>query len=237
MQGASNIATVEHALLVRNDRKDLFRFLADQFGVPSRRLAIQPRPRHLLAAPLHLRRVHAHMFGRLDIQPALLVRAMIDPNVEPRPGEVLVGEMLPRLPDFTKLHLRCRHVARGEPFVLPLDRRLLGKPLGCHCSRRHQKMRMKISLVRRPMRRMNGEIDRRPVAVGEPLREFSAKLQSLFGIQLVRQRDLEFARDARVLALVGLLGRVPQGRTILRPFPLPSIAESRSRRVQRPRAA
>ena len=34
----------------------------------------------------------------------------------------------------------------------------------------------------------------------------------------MRQRDLEFPRDARVLAALRLLGRVPQRRTILRPF-------------------
>ena len=75
-----------------------------------------------------------------------------------------------------------------------------------------------VANVGRPMRRMDRKIHRRPVAVGQILREGPRQLQSLFGRKLVRQGDLEFARDARVLALVRLLGRVPQGRTILRPF-------------------
>ena len=38
-------------------------------------------------------------------------------------------------------------IVRREPFVLPLDRRLVAKPLGIHFPRRHHQMRVKIPAV------------------------------------------------------------------------------------------
>ena len=135
------------------------------------------RPRHLLTAPLHLRGVNAHMLGRLDLQPALHMRAMIDLNLQPGARQMLVGGLLPRLPDFNELNLRQRQIIRRKPFVLPLDRRLVAKPLGIHRPRRHHQMRVKIAAVSRidrvAMRGMDGEIHRRPVPIRQPLRELS----------------------------------------------------------------
>ena len=87
---------------------------------------IEPRPPHRLAAPLHLRRMHAHMLGRLDFETALLMRAMIDADVETRPGEMRVGDLLPRLADLPKLELRAGQVVCRKPLVLALDERFLG---------------------------------------------------------------------------------------------------------------
>ena len=68
------------------------------------------------------------------------------------------------------------------------------------------------------MRRMDGEIHRRPVPIRQTLRELSRQLQALLGGQFMRQRDLEFAGHPRVLAIFGILGCVPQSRTIQSPF-------------------
>ena len=146
------------------------------------------------------------------------MRAMIDPNVQARLGQFLVGDLLPRLPDIAKLHLRSRQVLRQKPFVLALDPRLVGEPLRPDCPHRHHQMRMVIANVRFAMRRMDREIHRRAIAIGQPLRELPRRLQPLLGIQLVRQRDLEFPRDASVLAIFSLLRRIPQGRTIQSPL-------------------
>ena len=68
------------------------------------------------------------------------------------------------------------------------------------------------------MRGVDGKIHRRPVPIRQTLREFSRELQTLFGVQLMRQRDLEFAGDPRILAIFALLGGIPQSRTIQSPF-------------------
>ena len=154
-------------------RQNLFRLFPDQFGVAPRRLAVEPGPRHVLTAPLHLRGVNAHMLGRLDLQPALHMRAMIDLNLQPGARQMLVGGLLPRLADFHELHLRQRQIIRRKPFVLPLDRRLVAKPLGIHRPRRHHQMRVKIAAIDLAMRGMDREIHRRPVPIRQPLRELS----------------------------------------------------------------
>ena len=106
MQRPRDVAPIEHALLAGDDRQNLFRLFPDQFGVALCRLAVQTRPRHLLTAPLHLRGVNAHMLCRLDLQPPLHMRAMIDLNLQPGPRQMLVGGLLPRLADFNELNLR-----------------------------------------------------------------------------------------------------------------------------------
>ena len=150
MQRARHVAPVEHALFAGNQRQNLFRLLPDQLGVALRRLGVEPRPRHVEAAPLHLRGVHAHMLGRLDLQPALLMRAMVDPHVQPRPRQLRVGGLLPRLTNLAKLNLRTRLAARGKPFVLTLDQRLVAKPLGLDRANRHHHMRMMVTNVVSP---------------------------------------------------------------------------------------
>ena len=70
------------------------------------------------------------------------------------------------------------------------------------------------------MRRMDGEIHRRPVLVRQTLRKLAGQFQPLRGGQFMRQGDLEFPRDAGVLPILRSLGRVPQGRTIQSPFRL-----------------
>ena len=148
-------------------------FFPDQLGVAPRRLAVQPGPRHFLTAPLHLRGVNAHMLGRLDLQPALHMRAMIDLNFQPGARQMLIGGLLPRLADFNELNLRQRQIIRRQPFVLPLDRRLVAKPFGIHRPRRHHQMRVKIPTVSLAMRGMDGEIDRRPVPIRQTLCKLS----------------------------------------------------------------
>ena len=106
MQRPRNVAPIEHALLAGDDRQNLFRLFPDQFRVAPRRLAVQTRPRNVPTAPLHLRGVNAHMLGRLDLQPALQMRAMIDLNFQPGPRQMLIRGLLPRLPDFHELNLR-----------------------------------------------------------------------------------------------------------------------------------
>ncbi|SOC89940.1 hypothetical protein SAMN05421890_4933 [Ensifer adhaerens] len=82
MQGARDIVPIKHALFAGDDCQNLFRLLPDQVGVALRRILIQPCPRDVKTAPLHLRRMNASMFGRLNLQSALGMTTMIDANIE-----------------------------------------------------------------------------------------------------------------------------------------------------------
>ena len=220
MQRPRHVAPVEHALFAGQDRKHLFGLFADQLGVAPRALRIKPPLRNLLAAPLHLRGVNAHMQRRLDLKPALGVRAAVNFLVQFGAGKMHIGDLLPGLPDFDKLNLRQRQALPRKPFVLALQIRLVAKPVRRQSPRRHHQMRVKIPLVRLAMRRMDGEIHRRPVLVRQPLRKFARQSQPLPGGQFMRQGDLEFPRHPRVFPLLRSLGRIPQGRTIQSPFRL-----------------
>ena len=75
-----------------------------------------------------------------------------------------------------------------------------------------------VANVARLMRSVDREIHRRPIPVRQVPGEGPRRLEPLVLRQLVRQRDLEFARDPRVLPLFGKLGRVPERRTVQGPF-------------------
>ncbi len=65
---------------------------------------------------------------------------------------------------------------------------------------------------------MDREVHGRAVSIGKASRERPCRLQTLFRAQLMRQRDLELPRDTGIGTLFCGLGRVPQGRSITRPF-------------------
>ena len=220
MQRPRHVAPVKHALFAGQDRKHLFRLLADQLGVAPRALRIKPPLRNLLAPPLHLRGVNAHMQRRLDLKTALGVRAAVNFLVQFGAGKMHIGDLLPGLPDFDKLNLRQRQALPRKPLVLALQIRLVAKAIRRQRPRRHHQMRVKIPLVRLAVRRMDGEIHRRPVLVRQPLRKFARQCQPLRGGQFMRQGDLEFPSDTSIFPLLRILRRVPQGRTIQSPFRL-----------------
>ncbi|MNY42401.1 hypothetical protein D3C86_1772870 [compost metagenome] len=71
MQGSGNIVPIEHALLIADQRQNLFRLLADQFGILPCCLVIQPPALDCHSLLAHLRRMHAHMLGRRQLKAAL----------------------------------------------------------------------------------------------------------------------------------------------------------------------
>ena len=81
-------------------------------------------------------------------------------------------------------------------------------------------MRVKVRLIGLAMRRMDGEIHRRPVLVRQKLRKFAGQIQPLRRGQFMRQGDLEFPGHPGVLPNLGILRRIPQGRPIQSPFRL-----------------
>ena len=218
VQRPRNVAPVENALLVGDEGKNLLRLLPDQLRVPPRRLGVQPGAANLHPSPLHLGRMDAHMLGRLDLEPPLPVRPMVDPDIEPGPRQPLIGDLLPRLPNVPELNVGRGQTVGDQPLVLPLDIGLVAQAFGGDLARRHHHMGVVVANVARLMRSVDREIHRRPIPVRQVPGEGPRRLEPLVLRQLVRQRDLEFARDPRVLPLFGKLGRVPERRTVQGPF-------------------
>ncbi len=142
MQGLGDIVLIEHALLIADQRQNLFGFLADQRGILPCCLVIQPPALDGHSLLLHLRGMHAHMFGRRQLKASLHMRAMIDANIQAFALELTVGDAFPRLPDIAKLHVGRRHAICQQPCVLVLKTGLLAKAGFANLSRRHQHMRM-----------------------------------------------------------------------------------------------
>ena len=91
---------------------------------------------------------------------------------------------------------------------------LVAQGIFADLSRRHHHMRMVIANIAGVMRRMDLEIHRCAIAIGQILRERARRLRR----QLMRKRDLELTADTRVLALFRKLRRIPQGRTVQSPI-------------------
>ena len=69
------------------------------------------------------------MLGRLDLEPPLPVRAMVDPDIEPGPRQPLVGDLLPRLANVAELNVGRRQAVGDQPFVLALEIGLVAEAL------------------------------------------------------------------------------------------------------------
>jgi|GEM_PF-3791412 len=95
---------------------------------------------------------------------------------------------------------------------------LVAQGIFADLSRRHHHMRMVIANIAGVMRRMDREIHRCAIAIGQILRERARRLQPPLRRQLMRKRDLELTADTRVLALFRKLRRIPQGRTVQSPI-------------------
>ena len=212
-----HVPVVEHALLGSDQRQHLLRRTADQRRIALRLVDGQRRPRHVHTLPRHLRRMHPHVRRRRELDPSRRMRPVIDPQVMLGARQVPVRHVRPGLAQITHLLVRGRQPEPGQFPVLPLEHRLPAQSARRHHAGRHQQVRMVISRIGLAVRRMDGQIHRHPVTVGQVLRQFRGQRQPLLRIKLVRQRHLDLARHPRILALFGRLGRVPQGRPILRP--------------------
>ncbi len=68
------------------------------------RFLAEPRSINVQPTPLHLRCMDAHMLGRLKLKAALLMRAMVNPNIQTGHSQMFVRVLLPRLANVAKLH-------------------------------------------------------------------------------------------------------------------------------------
>jgi hypothetical protein len=73
------------------------------------------------------------------------------------------------------------------------------------------------------MRTVDRKIHRHAIPIGKALGELTRQRKPLLGRQLMRQGNLDFTGDTGILAFLGSLGGIPQGRTVpcpcgIRPF-------------------
>ncbi len=181
MQRARYVVPVEHALFVRDERQHLFGLFADQLGVAVRRFLINPNPRHGLAAPLHLRGMDAHVLRRLDLKPALLMRAMVDPHFQSSARQVLVRPFFPADANIPKLLMRSRQPQRLQALVLQFQFRLFAQSLRPDLPRRHHDVRVVIQHAAIAVRAVDREIHRHAIPIGEVLGELPRQLKPLLG--------------------------------------------------------
>jgi hypothetical protein len=167
MQRPGHVVPVEDAFLARDQAQNLLGPLPDQGRITRRRRRVEARPLDRPSLPLHLRRMHPDMFGRLDPDPSFGMRPAIDAEIVARKGEPGVGDPLPLLARLAQLHLRRRPVLRQQPFVLAFDHRLVEKTLRPDPTNAHQQMGVVIAIVALPVRGVNREVDRRAIAIGE----------------------------------------------------------------------
>jgi len=74
-------------------------------------------------------------------------------------------------PAWNPTAVDSRQPLRQKPLVLRLDRGLIQKPFRPDRPHCHHQMGMMIPDIGFPMRRMHRKIDRRPIAIRQPLRE------------------------------------------------------------------
>src|SRR5215213_647349 len=111
--------------------------------------------------------MHTDMFGRLDRDPGVQMRTVVDTDIEAGPLKVRVGQMLPSLAQFLQLQLRRRQVVGEKPPVLPLKQRLVAKTGFRQLARRHHQMRMAVSDVASLAWPMDREVDGSAIAIGQ----------------------------------------------------------------------
>lgn len=153
--------------------------------MPDLRLVLA-RTHYALATPIHLRGVDAHVLGRLDLQAAVPVRAVIYANIMAGQRQMPVGALLPIQPNIAQLIVRRGQAQRRELLVLKLPLGFLAKPVLLHLPRGQHDVGMMVANVGVGVRPVDGEIHRHPVAVGQPLRELARQLQPLLRRQFVR---------------------------------------------------
>ncbi len=218
MQGPGDIITAEDALFVRQQPQYLFRAPANGVGIAIGRLRVDAGARDRPALPIDLSGMHTDMFGRLDGQACLQVRAMIDADIVTRHRQMPIGKMLPRLAQLLQLQLRWRQVVGEKPSVLPLKQRLVAKTAFRHLPRRHHQMRMAVADIASFTWPMDRKVDGSAITIGEIRCKRTRQRQSLIRRQFVRQGDFEFPGNSGVTSLFRALGGIPQGRSLHRPI-------------------
>ena len=157
------------------------------------------------------------MTGRLALDPLGLQRTMIDPGIDPIGAQVLVLKFRP-----ARAHELDLHSPRSQPALEPirvreLDRGLRPQPRRRDFARARIHMGVKVARIAGPVRPVQGKINGDVVAIRKLAGERAQQLDVLCLVQLMRQRNLVLARDARVFSFLGRLGRIPQRLAVSRP--------------------
>ena len=177
-------------------RNDLLAILARDPGMVLDPLGLKP----LFG---HTRRSRPDLVLRLKVDPLRRQGAMVDPRVNIQLGKTLVHMVGPRLAPLLQ-----------ERRAVPLDN-LLAEALPVDFAHRQHDVRVRLGLAVLPHVPMHIEVGHHAAFDKLLFDEIAGELDALLLVQLARNRELDFARQLRVLALLAGLDLVPQGRAIV----------------------
>jgi len=177
---------------LRDDHENRLRLLPDQICISPRPPPPAPPPfwgtnrsvhRHILTLPLHMRCMHTPCARRIDIEPTLLMRTMIDPDSNPA-AQMLVGDMLTRIDGYPSAAIcERRQIIRQQPLFSRSRYSCWKDPSAVTCRVVINHMCMNIAKTSPALaapvarahqfllREMNGKIHRRPMPVRQHLRK------------------------------------------------------------------
>ena len=161
---------------------------------------------------------HAHVLCGLDLEASVRMGAVIDDDLKPRAGEMLVGDLRNPLAQGTDLL-----AGDGQALSAQIGIGALEVGLGTEALRRDaacggEDMDMMVADIGHAMGRMDGVIDGHAEALDDIGCEVAGQGEALRGVELMRESDLEFAGGAGVAAgLCGLCG-IPHGSPVQRPI-------------------
>ena len=165
------------------------------------RLIGPPLPHGLmLGTAFHRRRARPHMHGRLLLDSAPLVAAMVHPLRDVRPFQRRILHLGP--PATPALDLPARLLVQFAG--------LRAQPFRADPPRRRQQMSVVVAMVALATWGVDRHVHRHPMPLADLPCEAQRKLAPRLGRQLGGQRDFIFAGDGRVLARLCLLGGVPE---------------------------
>ena len=162
--------------------------------------------------------MNAHMLGRLNLQAAIAMRAVVYPNIVARQRQMPVGPLLPIQPNIPELVVRGRQAQRDQPLVLKLQFGFLAKPVRFHLAGGQHDMGVVVANVGRRYPACGWQNP--PPRRNDPRGPGRTRGLALIAArrQFVGKRNLDLARHPRVFALLRRLGHVPQGRAVFGPI-------------------
>ena len=197
------VAPRERRLLARDRVERDLRISDDLLAILARYPGMVLDPLGLKPLVRHPRRRRSDLVLRLKVDALRLQRPVIYASVNIQLGQPLVDMDTPRLTPFLQQR-------RAVPFA-----HLLAEALRPYLAHRQHDMCVRLGLT--VLAHVPMHIQVRDHAAFDELLfdEIARELDPLLLVQLARDRELDFARQLRVLALLAGFDLVPQGRAIV----------------------
>ena len=212
-----DVTDQEHALAFGNQLQDVLGPVQERLEVPRPVAGIEIHALDVEAAPRHRRRMNPDRPGRKNRQPAIGVRAVIDPDIVPGQGQGLVGACRPALTPRANLGRRGGETHPLQPAVLALEPDLVPESARGDHPDSDQDMGMDVALVSGTGRCVDRPVRRRAVFVDQFLGERLDQRALLAVREFLGKRYLELLGCLRVLAPLRGLCFIPQGLAVQGP--------------------